>query len=127
MPQGDTHITPKQWRELVKPKRQKYRNVPVTIEAIRHDSKKEGRRAQDLRVMEQAGLIRDLVLDKRKLRYPLVVNGVKIGVYTADARYYENGVLVVEDTKSEATRKERSYRRTKRLMLALYRIKIRET
>jgi len=37
--------------------------------------------------------------------YPLMVNGFKIGKYTADFRYRDlNGNLVVEDVKSKITR-----------------------
>jgi Protein of unknown function (DUF1064) len=105
----------------------KFRNIPTTVEGVNHGSRKEARRAQDLRLMAAAGLITDLVLEKRHLRYPLIVNGQRIGTYTADARYRENGQLVVEDTKSEATRRTPWWRRTRKLMRAMYGITILET
>jgi hypothetical protein len=103
----------------------KYSNIPTVVNGRRFDSKREAQRAQELILMEKAGLITDLVLDKRKLRYPLVVNGKKIGSYTCDSRYMENGVIVVEDVKSGPT-KTREYRRNKKWMRALYGIVIRE-
>jgi hypothetical protein len=106
-------------------RQRKFRNVPTVANGQRYDSKREADRAQELILMEQAGMITDLVLDKRKLRYALIVNGKKIGTYTPDARYMENGTIVVEDVKSKPT-KTREYRRTRKLMLALYGIEIRE-
>jgi hypothetical protein len=103
----------------------KYRNRRVFQDGRWFDSQREADRARELQLMEKAGLITDLVLDKRQLRYPLLVNGKKIGTYTADSRYYENGILVVEDVKSKPT-KTREYRRTRKHMRALYGIEIRE-
>jgi hypothetical protein len=103
----------------------KFRNIPTVYAGLQFDSKREAERAQELMLMEKAGLITDLVLDKRQLRYSLMVNGQNIGTYTADSQYREHGILVVEDVKSKPT-KTREYRRTKKLMLALYGIEIRE-
>jgi hypothetical protein len=125
MSQGDTHISPEQWRRLTGQRTRKYRNEPTTVNGLRFDSKREVQRAQELMLMAQAGLITDLVLDKRELRYALIVNGQQIGTYTPDARYREHGQLVVEDVKSTPT-KTRAYQRTKKLMLVLYGIVIRE-
>lgn len=106
-------------------KGRKFRNIPTMYEGLKFDSKHEAERAQELMLMERAGLITDLVLDKRQMHYDLIVNGQKIGVYTPDSKYRENGELVVEDVKSKPT-KTREYQRTKKLMLALYGIAIRE-
>lgn len=48
-------------------------------------------------------------------------------VYTADFVYYENGQLVVEDVKSEVTRKEADYVLRRKLMLHVHGIRIKET
>lgn len=112
-------------REKAAAKGNKFHAKPETIGGIRYGSKREAARAAELQWMEQAGLITDLVLDKRQLRYDLIVNGVKVGSYTADASYREHGMLVVEDVKSGPTR-TREYRRNKKWMLALYGISIRE-
>lgn len=51
----------------------------------------------------------------------------KNAVYTADFVYYENGQLVVEDVKSDITRKEADYVLRRKLMLYRHGIKIKET
>jgi len=99
----------------------KYRAVPVTIDGIRFASKAEARRYTDLLLMERGGAIRDLELQPR---YPLVVNGVKVGTYVADFRYVdEAGRVVVEDVKGVRTA---VYRIKRLLMRALYGIEIEE-
>jgi hypothetical protein len=54
----------------------------------------------------------------------LVVNDVYIGTYEADFLYYEQGQLIVEDSKGTRTRE---YLMKQRLMLACHNIHIRET
>jgi len=49
---------------------------------------------------ERAGEINDLVLQPK---YPLVVNGVRIGLYRGDFWYRRNGEVVVEDVKGVRT------------------------
>lgn len=78
------------------PSRNKYRAVPTYVDGMRFDSKAEARRWGELRLMQMAGLISDL---QRQVEMPLVVNGVKVGVYTADFVYRENGEIVTEDVK----------------------------
>ena len=51
----------------------------------------------------------------------------KNAVYTADFVYYENGQLVVEDVKSDITRKEADYVLRRKLMLHVHGIRIKET
>ena len=63
-----------------KPKGNKYHAIPTGG----HGSRKESRHAQELRLREYAGEITELCLDKRLLRYALVVNGVYLGYYEAD-------------------------------------------
>jgi hypothetical protein len=103
----------------------KYHNIPEVINGIRFASRKEARRYVTLTLLQRAGEIRDLEADKRKLRYPLVVNGVKIAVYECDYRYVTRaGALVIEDAKGVRTP---VYTLKKRLMKALYDIDIYET
>jgi len=102
----------------------KYHAKKTVVDGITFDSKREAARYRALKTLERAGEIANLVL---KVRYPLVVNGVKIGRYTSDFEYEENGQHVVEDVKSPATKKARDYRLRKLLMLALHGITIRET
>lgn len=51
----------------------------------------------------------------------------KNAVYTADFVYIENGQLVVEDVKSDITRKEADYVLRRKLMLHVHGIRIKET
>ena len=120
MSRTDPHISVEEWRRLIAKTPAKFRNVPTPQGGVRFGSKAEAERAAELQWLEQAGVISHLVLDKRKLRYALVVNGVRIGSYIADAAYIENGAQIVEDTKSAATRKTPWWRRTRRLMQACY-------
>ena len=48
-------------------------------------------------------------------RYDLMVNGVKIGRYTADFRYNKGNEVVVEDVKSKPT-KTRDYMLRKKIL-----------
>jgi hypothetical protein len=111
-------------RIKLKSRRRKYGNQPVWLEGVRFDSKKEAARWWVLQQIEKSGGISGL---KRQTSYPLVVNGIKIAAYKADAVYHENGRLVVEDTKSPSSRKIAVYRLKRKLMFALYGIRIRET
>ncbi len=79
----------------------KYRNEKVEIDGYRFDSKAEGARYWDLRQLERAGSITDLELQPA---FPLLVQGVQIGVYKADFRYRdERGEVIVEDVKGMKT------------------------
>lgn len=104
----------------------KYRNVKVTdADGITHDSRKEYRRWLDLQLRERAGEISRL---HRQPVFDLIVNGVLVCRYIADASYVEaaTGALVVEDSKSEPTRKNRAYRIKRKLVKACLGIDIRE-
>lgn len=103
----------------------KHRNIKVTTEEGVFDSKKEHRRWCDLKLMQQAGEIRDL---KRQVDFPMVVNGQLVCTYRADATYVETstGEFIVEDVKSPTTRKEPVYRIKAKLAAAIHNIKIRE-
>lgn len=105
------------------PKRSKYRNVKTVVNSITFDSKKEAKRWGELKFMEKVGLITEL---KRQVRYKLQVGTEKIAFYVCDFSYRRDGVLVVEDVKSEFTKKLAAYRYKKKLMLALHAINIRE-
>ncbi len=97
----------------------KYRAEPQVLDGQRFDSKAELRRFHELLLLGNVGEISDLELHPT---FPLVVNGVRIGHYTADFRYWDviGCCDVIEDVKSPATRKETAYRLRKRLVEALY-------
>lgn len=105
----------------VEPKKNKYGNKKTEVDNIVFASKREATRYQDLKVMQREGLITGLTLQPK---YPLEINGIKIGSYIGDFFYTENGQRVVEDTKGVKTP---VYKLKRRLMLALYGIHIRET
>lgn len=113
----------------------KYKAIPTTVDGHRFSSKKEARRYGELKLLEQAGHIFELELQPR---FPLLVNGEKIGDYVADFQYkkpeYEsagpdskwNLSLVVEDVKSQAT-KTPIYKWKKKHLRCQYGIEILET
>lgn len=103
------------------PRRQKYGAVPSIVDGHRFASKAEAARYRVLKAREEAGEIVALELQPR---YPLVVNGEKVGTYVGDFSYYEGGELRLEDVKGVLTP---VYRLKKRLVKALYGIDILET
>lgn len=78
------------------PKRNKYGAKPTYADGMRFHSKAEAERWQVLSLKQRMGLISDLT---RQVEMPLVINGTKIGKFTADFTYREAGELVVEDSK----------------------------
>ena len=103
----------------------KYHAKKTAFNGIKFDSKHERDRYVELTLMEKAKAIQDL---KCQVSFPLIKkssHGREIK-YIADFVYYENGKMVVEDTKSPAT-KTPVYRLKKRLMAEIYDIEIKET
>lgn len=98
------------WKQL--PGQGRYGNVSKpTVDGITFDSKHEMQRYLDLKLMEKAGVIRDLELQPR---FPITIGGVEVRIlskryskkgrhltYVADFRYYdiENDREVIEDVK----------------------------
>lgn len=104
------------------PKRSKYGNRKTVVDGITFDSAKEARRYGELRLMERAGLIRDLQTQRA---LPLIVNDHDCGTYRADFVYATRaGVIVVEDVKSEITRKNPVYRLKAKLVRAIHGVDI---
>lgn len=108
----------------------KYHNIQTNG----YDSRKEKRRADELKLLQRAGIIHDL---KEQVRFELIpsqyqnVNGERKLIerschYVADFVYVENGILIVEDVKSPVTRENAVYKIKKKLMLYTHGIKIRE-
>lgn len=101
--------------------RAKYRNKKVTIDGRKFDSKAEGARYVQLKMMANAGLITDLQCQSP---FDLVVNGEKITRYTADFSYRDGeGRRVVEDVKGVRTR---DYVLRRKLMRAVLGITVHE-
>ena len=104
----------------------KYGNIHTqTADGIVHDSRKEARRWCELKLLEKAGKITDL---DRQVKFELIPkqDGERACCYVADFVYTEDGKKVVEDVKSEATRKKESYIIKRKLMLYIHGIRIRE-
>lgn len=118
-------------------KKSKYLNVKTEVDDIVFDSKKESQRYLVLKRMQSIGEINKLVCQKT---YPLlcdalVINGEVVKLdkpmmrsYIADFVYTDkNGNEIVEDVKSNMTRKLKEYRLKKKLMKLVYGITIFET
>ena len=88
-------------------------------DGITHASKKEAARWVFLRNLEAKGVIRDL---ERQIRFPLHVNGIRIGTYIPDFRYRTaTGELRIEDVKGKLTA---LYRRSAKHLAAQYGITV---
>ena len=93
--------------------RNKYNAKRQIYKGLKFDSKKELRRYLYLEILFNKGEIKNLELHPV---FPLMVNGVKIGRYTADFRYITNkGDIIVEDVKSKIT-KTRDYMLRKKIL-----------
>lgn len=122
-------------------KYQKYKNQKATVDGVFFDSKKEARRYAELKMLQKAGEIQNLELQKpfelipaqyeSYARYGENGKRLKDGkrcvekscVYKADFVYTENGKLVVEDTKGMRTK---DYIIKRKLMLYVHGIRIKE-
>ena len=100
----------------------KYHAIPTEVDGILFASRLEARRYSELRLMGQAGEIRDLELQPR---YPIRINGQLVCTYVADFRYFDvqRNREVVEDVKGVRTRE---FVLKKKLVKAVYGIDIEE-
>lgn len=86
----------------------KYSNKKVILDDIKFDSKAERNRYMELKILEEAGLIKDIELQKEFILQPsFKKNGKtyrKIS-YKADFYYFDNhlGKYIVEDVKGFKT------------------------
>jgi hypothetical protein len=109
----------------------KYRNQPTVVEGHRFDSKKEARRYQELRYLEQKGGIENLALQVAfelapSVRFEDEKRAKPALKYVADFVYSEGGRRIVEDVKSGATAKAAAYRIKRHLMKAVHGIEVKE-
>lgn len=108
----------------IKVKENKYKNKKTLYDGIKFDSKKEGSRYIYLKRMEKLGVIKGLRLQvKYELQPSFKVEGKTIRAinYIADFVYEYNGDVIVEDVKSDPTRKDKTYIIKKKLFLYKYR------
>lgn len=123
-------MTVEEYRELIRPKSNKYGAKKTTIDGKTFDSIKEANRYTSLLLLQRAGVISDL---QTQVKYVLIPtqrdeNGKlleKECSYKADFVYKRDGQLIVEDTKSEAT-KTSEYKIKRKLMLHVHNIRIQE-
>lgn len=104
----------------------KYGNKKTFVDGQWFDSKKEAARYQELKLLQRAGEIEDLQLQKRYQIIPKC-GKERAAHYTADFVYRDTrtGHIVVEDVKSKAT-KTQAYVLRRKLMAWQYGIEIRE-
>lgn len=109
----------------------KYRSQKTVVDGITFDSKHEAQRYAELKLLERAGKITDLQLqrsftligtqrdkDGKVIERPVT--------YKADFVYKDKtGAMVVEDTKAPPTR-TKDYVIKRKLMLSIYGIRIKE-
>lgn len=130
----------------------KLNNQSIVIDGIEFDSKKEGNRYCELKLLERSGAISNLELQKRfeliPAQYETIETGeyYKVGVkkgqpktkrvcieqsvvYIADFVYQENGKTVVEDVKGFRDTSSATYAKfvlKRKMMLWIHGIKIQE-
>lgn len=130
-------------------KRSKYGGVKTTVDGITFDSKREAHRYRELKLMQQAGQIRDLRWQPRYTLFALVLASADLRDANAGAIVNRRQAVceyigdfeylapddefaeaawhrVVEDVKSPATRLKEVYRLKRKLFEAQYGVQIRE-
>jgi ribosomal protein S8 len=124
-------LTPLATLEEDKPKPRKYRNNKVVIDGIEFDSRKEAQRWAVLKLMLAAGQISDL---QRQVAFELAPAARLLGDskmkpairFIADFTYLRDGEIVIEDTKSIATKNLPVYRIKKHLMKTVHGLDVHE-
>ena len=101
----------------------KMRNVKTTVDGIIFDSMKEARRYHELKLLQRAGEICDLVIQPD---YAIIINGHLVCKYIADFSYnLQGGAQVVEDVKGmKSGAAWQIFRIKAKLMQALYGIEV---
>lgn len=90
----------------------KFNAIKCSADGYKFDSKKEMKRYLYLKILLQKKEISNLEIHPR---FDLIVNGVKIGRYTADFKYKKLGETIIEDVKSKVT-KTRDYILRKKIL-----------
>ena len=102
----------------------KYRNTKIMIDGIEFDSKKEGLRYKELKLLQRAGLITNLKMQTSfELQPSFKRNGktIRAITYKADFDYMtKDGRHIVEDVKSPATEKDKVYRLKRKMLQYKY-------
>lgn len=108
----------------------KYHAKKTRLDGQTFDSGKEAKRYAELKILERRGDITDL---RTQVKFELIPKQAKPSggferavSFTADFQYRSEGMLVVEDAKSEATRKARDFPIRRKLLLLVHGIELRE-
>lgn len=100
------------------------RSKSIIVDGYKFDSLAEERRYQELMLLFKAGDITHPEVHPRFILFPTFKNKagktVRGAHYTADFMYMENGVIIVEDVKTAASRTQ-AYQLRQRLFQHLYR------
>ena len=109
----------------------KYNNRKVELDGFTFDSQKEAKRYSELKLLVRVGQISALELQKsfvlaESVKFKNEPRAKRAVCYIADFAYVENGLMVVEDVKSKATKSLPVYRLKKHLMMSVYGIEIQE-
>lgn len=115
-------------RTPVAPRQSKYGSVETESHGLTFKSKWEAQRYGELLMMERAELIRDLQVHQTFGLHVRAPNGglVRVAGYEADFVYWRGDPMIVEDTKSKATRLKEAYVLKRRWFEAEYGIRILE-
>tara|TARA_Y100000385_G_scaffold183686_1_gene189723 strand:- start:6 stop:377 length:372 start_codon:yes stop_codon:yes gene_type:complete len=105
-------------------KRLKYRNIPIIVNGIKFDSKAEHKRFTELELLQKAGKIFNLEMQKDFELQPSFMDNQgekrRSIKYIADFVYKENEIIIVEDLKSKITAKDSTYILKKKMLLWLF-------
>lgn len=98
----------------------KYRNIKTKIDGITFDSHKEAQRYAELKMLEKAGVISELELQKKfELQPAFYYQGHKQRpiYYVCDFYYREGDRYVIEDVKSAITKNNAVYKLKRKMMM----------
>ena len=103
----------------------------MELDGFTFDSQKEARRYTELKLLVRVGEISELELQKsfvlaESVKFNNEPRAKPAIRYVADFAYMENGVMIVEDVKSKATKSLPVYRMKKHLMKSIHDIEIHE-
>lgn len=107
----------------------KYHNRKTEVDGIVFDSAKEASYYLDLKFLQKVGRIKNL---QRQVKYELIpsqkgeIRNERPVTYIADFVYEEDGKTIVDDVKSEITRKDHAYIIKRKLMKWVHGIEVRE-
>ena len=98
----------------------KYGNIKTKLDGYTFDSRKEANRYAELKMLELAGRISQLVIQpKFRIIDSVRWNGKthRARFYIADFQYFDGEKIIVEDVKSEITKKNPVYTLKRQLFL----------